>query len=129
LNLRVLPEVQRPPTAIARMIEQRSPGFWVAFSNAIERGIGVADLVVTSWWRDAARNADVGGGNQSQHLIGTALDLYGPARDMELARGGLASQGLVAMVHAVAGGATHLHVQAWPAGVAARAGIFPPIRR
>jgi len=75
--------------------------------------------VLTSWWRDPDENADVGGSPDSQHLFGLALDVTGPglAATQELAR----RNGLTAVAEV-----DHLHLQLFPAGVLARAGVrFP----
>lgn len=76
----------------------------------------------TSWYRSPETNRRVGGHPQSQHLLGLALDSVSPgipdggrqlAYDVERA-------GLIAVSEL-----THLHTQAWPAGVASRLGWFP----
>lgn len=45
--------------------------------EAIYRRYGV-DILVTSWYRDPATNAAVGGASQSRHLVGDAVDFYVP---------------------------------------------------
>lgn len=75
--------------------------------------------VLTSWWRDPNLNADVGGSPESQHLFGLAVDVTGPQQGFtqQLAR----QMGLTAVTEI-----DHLHLQYFPAGVLARAGVeFP----
>lgn len=117
MGLNVTSDVRRPPTALARMLELRAPGIWRAFGEAVEqldRRVGTA--VVTSWWRDPATNARAGGSPQSQHLLGTALDLVGDPQRIALVA---AEAGFVVVVEG-----DHVHVQAWPAGAPQRAGLF-----
>lgn len=138
MGLTVASTALAPPRDVVLKVEQRAPGFWQAFWNALKDADALLefqglDAVVTSWWRDPARNRAVGGDAFSQHLLGTAYDIdvtsffLTPAA-REHAR--LAVQrafqqaGWVTMVHAVAGGRRHVHVQAWPAGLAQRAGLF-----
>lgn len=116
-----------PPT-----LRPLSP-YFIDFQQMLTRGAAIyakrapgASLRVTSWWRDPARNAAVGGAANSQHLIGLALDLQPvkPGADAtELAR--LAGV-LSSAMNAVGGGLTainewssrrHVHVQKSPAGV------------
>jgi len=76
-------------------------------------------LNLTSWYRDPATNARVGGAPQSQHLLGLAIDVDGdPA---ELDRFAVLAQhvGLTAVLEQ-----SHLHIQALPAGRAAAFGLF-----
>lgn len=78
-------------------------------------------LVLTSWWRSFAANVAEGGDEESQHLFGLAADFEVPraavAHVLEVARG----VGLVAVDER-----THVHVQLFPAGVLARAGVVFP---
>lgn len=117
MALNVTSDVRRPPAALARLLELRAPGIWTAFGEAVERlDRRVGPAVVTSWWRDATTNARAGGSPQSQHLLGTALDLVGDtARIAMVAR----DVGFVVMVES-----DHVHLQAWPAGAPQRAGLF-----
>ena len=111
--------VQAPPVALAALIAHRLPTLWPAWRDALQRveqSLG-GDVVVTSWWRDSAHNAAVGGDAHSQHLLGTAFDVVGP-NPAEIARA-FASAGFVVIPEA-----DHVHVQAWPAGFAERVGLF-----
>lgn len=68
---------------------------------------GEHDASVTSWLRTPARNKQVGGHPQSQHLIGTAIDLVCDQEDdkqplMEAAR----KLGLIAFDEG-----DHIHIQ------------------
>jgi Peptidase M15 len=120
--LRFQATVKRPPTSVVLRVNRFSPGFWPAFATRLD-ALRELDLTVTSWWRNAVQNREVGGASGSQHLVGTALDFIGPERAMEAGAIAANSVGLVGMVHAVAGGARHLHVQAWPGGLVARVGL------
>lgn len=105
--------VQAPPLWIERLI----PGH-------IQQLIGQAQsmwmrerFVVTSWYRDPQRNAQVGGAEFSLHLIGLAFDAApidgGSVPDLEAAayRSGFPQ---------VVGYRTHVHVGLWKAGVLER---------
>jgi len=77
---------------------------------------------VTSWFRTAARNRIEGGSPDSQHLFALAMDFGIPATEMivSLERGRLV--GLVPSPTTK----DVLHVQLFPAGALARAGVrFP----
>lgn len=41
------------------------------------------NCTITSWYRDPERNALVGGSPRSLHLLGLAIDLVGPAVELE----------------------------------------------
>lgn len=83
---------------------------------------GFRGLVLTSWFRTPERNRTEGGSPESQHLFGLAMDLSVPGGSLanqlaEAAR----QQGLIAVQER-----DHIHVQAFPAGVLARAGVTFP---
>lgn len=46
----------------------------------IRKRYGDRPIIVTSWYRDPATNAAVGGASQSRHLVGDALDFIVPGR-------------------------------------------------
>lgn len=104
--------LQAPPGWIADGVERASPGFWGSFqragSLAWSRG---GPMQVTSWWRSRSFNAEVGGSDFSQHLVGAAFDLI--ARDYNAAGRAFRAQGFATVFEG-----DHLHVQAWPAGAA-----------
>jgi len=78
-------------------------------------------LALTSWFRTPEVNRDEGGDPESQHLFGLAWDLAVPpqiaAQVVDTAR----QLGLVAVDER-----THVHIQAFPAGALARAGVTFP---
>ncbi|HKX47006.1 MAG TPA: D-Ala-D-Ala carboxypeptidase family metallohydrolase [Planctomycetota bacterium] len=96
------------------LLEQRLPGVFRAFFERIDAALAGLNVTVTSWWRDQQTNADVGGAQLSQHLLGLALDMVGP--DQAAAAKRLREAGLIVLEHSVPGGRLHLHVQAFPAG-------------
>jgi hypothetical protein len=125
--LAVAPNVRRPPVGLTAMIERRVPGFWAIFGNAVGTAQNTlrtwgTPATVTSWWRTPESNAETGGDAHSQHLLGTAFDVVSP--DVNAAEQAFRDAGFITLVHAVAGGALHLHVQSWPAGAAQRWGLF-----
>lgn len=80
---------------------------------------GQPPIQATSYIRTPQRNAEVGGAPESQHLIGTALDVTGPTeRFADFAR----QLGLV-----VVDEGSHVHLQLFPAGGARAAGLFPDV--
>ena len=78
---------------------------------------------ISSWYRTPEHNRRVGGHPESQHLAGLAIDVVLPGSDPgfnpQLAFD-LERVGLVPVREP-----THLHVQAFAAGVAARLGLIP----
>ena len=116
MSLAVTSEVRRPPTALVRIIERRVPGFWQAFGAAVAELDRRASGTVTSWWRDRATNERVGGSAQSQHLLGTALDVTG---DLQAIAAVARAAGFVVVVES-----DHVHLQAFAPGQAAAAGLF-----
>jgi len=76
--------------------------------------LGYPDLRVNSYVRSPADNAAAGGLPDSQHLIGTAIDLSPPSFALEVA---LERAGLVVVPYG-----TFLHAQLWPANL-------EPVRR
>ena len=63
----------------------------------------------TSWWRSYTGNLEAGGAEFSQHLIGTAADLW--AEDLYKLERELRRQGLIAVRYS-----GHVHAQLWEAG-------------
>lgn len=68
------------------------------------------DSQLTSWFRDRARNAEVGGAEYSQHRLGFAFDVVTaePERFAATAR----AYGFTAVQEG-----SHVHLQVFPAGV------------
>lgn len=107
-----------PPYRTMWVVDYWAPGFWVGFFNELNAAVAATGPVtVTSWWRSPSRNAEVGGSPDSQHLIGTAVDFV-TEEPGKLARE-LAGLGWVSVNEG-----DHLHVQAWPAGVARSVGLL-----
>jgi len=77
---------------------------------------------VTSWFRTAERNRIEGGSPESQHLFALAMDFDIPSSQMQPGIQSAFRSGLIG----VSSGRTTLHVQLFPAGALARAGVrFP----
>jgi len=91
--------------------------YWRAVAGAQ----GFRGLTVTSWFRTPEKNRIEGGAQQSQHLFGLAWDLSAPRESLEHLAQHMAAQGLVAVRER-----NHVHVQAFPAGALARAGVTFP---
>ena len=112
--------LNRPPPRIENAVELFAPGFWRAFFyhlTAAAQTAGARGVLATSWWRDKANNERVGGYQDSQHLLGTAVDLVG--EDLREILADLTRRGFV-----VVNAGDHIHVQAWPAGLARSAGLL-----
>jgi hypothetical protein len=109
----------RPPFEVVQGVELFAPGFWAAFVHHINDAAGsvTGPVTVSSWYRNPTDNERVGGNKDSQHLLGAAVDLVA-SRPSELYQE-LTRRGFV-----VVNEGDHLHVQAWPAGVARRAGLL-----
>ncbi len=66
--------VQAPPREIVALVRPELVRFFTSlFQIEVEPG-----TIVTSWWRDKAVNAAVGGVPNSFHLWGLALDVVAP---------------------------------------------------
>jgi len=79
------------------------------------------DLRVSSWFRTPEKNRTEGGRAESQHLFGLAMDLVVPRIQLFPLTASAQVQGLIAVQEG-----DHVHVQAFPAGALARAGVqFP----
>ncbi len=91
--------------------------YWSAVAGAQ----GFTGLQVTSWFRTPEKNRIEGGAQQSQHLFGLAWDLTVPRNSLQHLAEHMRAQGLVAVQER-----NHVHVQAFPAGVLARAGVTFP---
>ncbi len=107
-----------PPYRTAWAVNHWAPGFWHDFYRELDAAVRASGPVTaTSWWRSPTHNAEVGGHRDSQHLIGTAVDLV-TEEPGQLARE-LARFGWTTVNEG-----DHLHVQAWPAGVARAVGLL-----
>lgn len=81
----------------------------------------IPDETLTSWFRTPERNRIEGGDPESQHLFALAIDLDVPPGDLAT---DAATARSFRLVPDISGGI--LHVQLFPAGVLARAGITFP---
>ncbi len=91
--------------------------YWRGFAGAQ----GFSGLSVTSWFRTPEHNRIEGGSPESQHLFGLAWDLAAPPASLSHLAQHMRAQGLIAVQER-----DHVHVQAFPAGVLARAGVTFP---
>ncbi len=91
--------------------------YWRAIAGAR----GFPGLRVTSWFRTPEKNRIEGGAEQSQHLFALAWDITAPRDSLQHLQGHMQRQGLVTVRER-----NHVHVQAFPAGVLARAGVTFP---
>jgi len=100
-------------------VDHFSPGFWDAFvwhvNDVATRA--TTPVSISSWYRSPAANDAAGGVRDSQHLLGAAVDIVG------LSRRDLASD-FTRRGFVVVNESDHLHVQAWPAGLARSAGLM-----
>lgn len=81
-----------------------------------------AGVHLASWFRDADRNATVGGHPESQHLYALATDWTGDPLALRQFELFVEAHDLVAINEG-----DHLHIQRFPHGVLASAGFpFPP---
>lgn len=89
------------------------PPFWrPAVINFVQRAypLGIdLDVAITSFQRTVSHNAEVGGHDQSQHLLATAWDIAGP--DMHVYAARAAANGLTVIDEG-----DHIHVQLFRAG-------------
>lgn len=105
-----------PPLDLVEAVDRIYPGIWPAFLNRLVDGVrdGRTWVQISSWYRSPNENQRVGGSRTSQHQLGLAFDLVA-GNPIALERA-LDRQGIVAVVEG-----DHVHVQAFPAGSAARA--------
>lgn len=105
--IRIASSVQFPPVNFVMALQHAPLYLWFDVQNAA----GPFQAEVTSWFRTPERNAAVGGHPESQHLVGTALDVVTPnPRDWPQIAARLRwAKGIVE--------SDHLHVQLYPAGV------------
>jgi len=76
---------------------------------------------VSSWFRTPEKNRIEGGAPESQHLFGLAMDLSGPGALLPDVVAVARANHLIAVQER-----GHVHVQMFPAGALARAGVrFP----
>jgi hypothetical protein len=109
--------IDAPPPSIVWTVERFSPGFWREFVNALWYAYHRTPFQVTSWWRSPQHNAEVGGDADSQHQLGTAVDVIPAA-----AGSALRAAGFVVVTYS-----SHAHAQAFIAGEARRAGLLQAV--
>ncbi len=78
---------------------------------------------LSSWWRSFALNARIGGSEESQHLFGIAVDVTGPRDLLGYIEHLAEHNGLIGVQESA-----HLHLQLFPAGALAQAGVRFPTR-
>lgn len=78
-------------------------------------------IAVTSWFRTPDENRSAGGDAESQHLFGLAWDIAAPANRIWAVTRAAQTAGLIAVPER-----THVHVQLFPKGALARAGVTFP---
>lgn len=110
--------VDAPPSSILWTVERWVPGFWDSFMLAVWRAYRQEPFTVNSWWRSLATNRQVGGHRDSQHLVGAALDVDPAPRVADA----LEANGFIVVREW-----DHSHAQAWPAGIARRAGLLSAV--
>jgi len=110
--------VTAPPQSVVNAVERFSPGFWRAWGHAVNQAWRSADgrIQVTSWWRSPSHNREVGGSDDSQHLVGAAFDVI-PVNQRVY-------QALRQAGFTVINEGDHLHAQPWPGGVARSSGLL-----
>lgn len=114
--------LQVPPMSYVQTLEQWSPGFWNRFYGAVWAGYNryQGPMEITSWWRSLDENSLLAGGQpDSQHLVGTALDLVPADPALESA---MEMAGFIGVM-----GARHLHIQAFQAGTLRRVGFLDAV--
>ena len=111
--------LNRPPFNVVQGVELFAPGFWQAFVWHINDSASKirAPTTATSWYRNEAENQRVGGAQDSQHLVGAAVDLVNE-------RAGQLANELTGRGFVVVNEGDHLHVQAWPAGLIRSVGLL-----
>ncbi len=113
-------DLAAPPSALLES------GWLPLIRTFFDRALKLSEMIVfwnvTSWFRTAERNRIEGGNPESQHLFALAIDFALPATQMSVALDRAREVGLVPS-------ATRkdvLHVQLFPAGALARAGVTFP---
>jgi len=101
------------------------PTFWNELTNAANRALVELDAdvggttVITSWFRTPEENVRVGGRVDSQHLAGTAFDIKPGNGQIDETVFHFKEAGFIATP-----GRSHVHVQAFPAGLLRAVGVF-----
>jgi len=111
--------LQTPPRELlVSVFQPLILGFFFRLFFVLQHAPGV---VLTSWFRTFAENVAAGGDPESQHLFGLAADLDVPSGSVGRVLGVARGAGLTAVDER-----THVHLQLFPKGALARAGVeFP----
>jgi len=108
-----------PPTALLQT--GWLPFIFAFYIRVVELFRQVPGLTASSWWRDPESNRLAEGSEESQHLFALGMDLV--ASPAALREAIVAARG-VGLIPVDFGG--YVHVQLFPAGALARAGVrFP----
>ncbi len=113
-------DLAAPPPALLR--SGWLPLIRVFYQRALNLSESIVFWSVTSWFRTAERNRIEGGSAESQHLFALAMDFGVPADQMQSDIQEAFRSGLIG----VSSGRDTLHVQLFPAGALARAGVTFP---
>lgn len=65
--------IEGPPAVVWQRFDSFVPGVYSAFIVRLISALHEEEI--TSWWRSIARNANVGGDPNSQHLLALAVDI------------------------------------------------------
>lgn len=110
-----------PPVYTAWLLDQAAPGVWPYFIGRAFRALDqIGPWTATSWWRTPSQNRRVGGSPDSQHLVGSAVDLC--STDNNLLERLLDQTGLIAVNEG-----DHVHVQVFAAGMLRASGVLARI--
>lgn len=109
--------LEAPPFSLYRRTQTIVPGLIDAFVLRVNRVPSVVRY--NSWWRSVAENFRVSGDRNSQHLWACAVDVNG---DLAAIEREARNVGLV-VVRLSGRNGPYIHLQAWPAGVAAKFGL------
>jgi len=113
-------DLAAPPDALIR--SAWLPILRVFYERALAtwRRLGPSRTLI-SWYRTPERNRVEGGSDESQHLFALAMDFGLAPNAVQLGADAARASGLVAVPKR-----TSLHVQLFPAGALARAGVTFP---
>ncbi len=109
----------RPPPP--ELIQSAWFPFLFAFATRAGALAGQLPVMLSSWWRNAETNRFEEGDPESQHLFGLAADFVGSANALSTLVAQGRRFGLLAF-----GESDHAHVQLFPKGALARAGVVFP---
>jgi len=115
-----LSDLAAPPAELLR--SGWLPIIRVFYDRARNLSETIVFWAVTSWFRTAERNRIEGGNPDSQHLFALAMDFALPATEMNVALERARVAGLVSSPTKK----DVLHVQLYPVGALARAGVSFP---